>query len=309
MNKIKCPLCHSTKTRLVEIIHTSEIKEAYLNSYGVTADFQSNEISYVNCSNCELHFFDPITTGDEKFYEQLQKFDWYYMTDKPEYSIAKRFLPASGQILEVGSGKAAFAQFVGKDRYVGLEFNDEAISRAKSIGIKLIKESIENHAVKQASQYAAVISFQVLEHISSPFNFIEGCIDSLKEGGYLILAVPNHDGICGLAQNSVLDLPPHHLSHWSETTMRHIAKQYHLDIVSIDVEAVADFHIMWGARALYERKIREFLGLNPKLLDMSLLSKLIGRFSSILARIRLPNLSFTNGHTILACYRKNYTKI
>lgn len=308
MKKIHCPLCHSSNTRLVEIINTSEIREAYLNSYGITFDFQSNEMQYVRCLNCALHFFDPMTPGDEKLYEQLQKFEWYYMSDKPEYSVVARLLPASGKILEVGSGKGAFAQLIGRDRYVGLEFNDEAIFKAKNIGINLIKESIENHALNQPGKYAAVVSFQVLEHISNPSIFIKSCIDSIEVGGYLFLAVPNHEGICGLAQNSFLDLPPHHLSHWSETTMRHIAQQFQLDIVSIELEAVSDFHKMWGGRALYERRIREFLGFSPKLIDLTISSKLIGKISSILARIRMPNLSSTSGHTILACYQKNQFK-
>lgn len=304
MNQIICPLCHSTNTRLVETINTSEIKRAYLRHFGVQTDLQTNEIRYMACSSCNLGFFDPMATGDEKLYEQLQKFDWYYMSDKPEYSLAKRHLPISGKVLEVGSGKAAFAEIVGKDRYVGLEFNDEAILRAKSIGITLIKESIENHAVEHAKQYAAVVSFQVLEHVSNPSAFIQGCVDSLEVGGHLILAVPNHDGICGLTQNSILDIPPHHVSHWSEQTMMHIARQYDLDLVSIDIEAVADFHIMWGARSIYEEKLRKTLGVNKKLLDTGLFAKLIGKLAAIWVRISPPDLSSIKGHTVLGCYRK-----
>lgn len=304
MTKITCPLCHSTNTQLSEKIKTSEIKSAYLRNFGVKTDFQADEIGYIVCSSCDLGFFDPMATGDEKLYEQLQEFDWYYMTDKPEYAIAEKYLPISGEILEVGSGKAAFAEIVGKDRYVGLEFNNEAILRAKASGITLIKESIENHATGHSKRYAGVVSFQVLEHVSNPSAFIQACVDSLQVGGCLILAVPNHDGICGLAQNSILDIPPHHVSHWSEKTMMHIAGQYNLDLVSVDFEDVADFHLMWGSRSVYERKIRKILGVTSKLLDTSLLAKLIGKIASILVRISPPDLSLMNGHTVLACYRK-----
>lgn len=299
-----CPLCHSGNTRLVEVINTSEIQRMYLRDMGVTADFQLDEIKYMVCSCCNLGFFDPMASGDEKLYEQLQKFSWYYMTDKPEYLLAKKYLPGSGMVLEVGSGKAAFAAIVSKDRYVGLEFNDEAISRAKSKGITLIKESIESHATGHPMQYAAVVAFQVLEHVPDPSTFIQGCVDSLQVGGYLILAVPNHDGICGLAQNSILDIPPHHVSHWSEKTMQHIAKQYNLKLEAIDFEEVADFHTRWADKSIYEKKFRKILTLKSSLLDTSFLSRLISKIASAAARLVKPDLGEIKGHTVLACYRK-----
>lgn len=304
MIRITCPLCKSTNTKLVERISTCEINRAYLRNYGIQTEFQTDEISYLVCTNCNLGFFNPSVTGNEELYEQLQQFDWYYMSDKPEYHLAKKYLPAKGNVLEVGAGKAAFAEIVGKDRYIGLEFNDEAIIRAKSIDINLVKESVENHAIRHGEQYAAVVSFQVLEHVSNPSTFIRACIDSLQPGGNLILAVPNHDGICGLAQNSILDIPPHHVSHWSEKTMAYIAVHYNLDLLSVDFETVADFHAVWGARSIYESKLKNILGIKSKLLDTSLLAKLLGKIASIFARISPPDLSTIKGHTVLACYRK-----
>ncbi len=304
MNQITCPLCQSTDMKIVESIKTSDIVEAYLRILSVTTNFQTDQVRYLVCSRCNLGFFDPMATGDKKLYEQLQQFDWYYMSDKPEYSLAKKYLPRSGKVLEVGSGKAAFAEIVGKDRYVGLEFNDEAISRAKSISVTLIKESIESYAARCPNQYSAVVSFQVLEHVSNPAAFVQGCVDSLQVGGHLILAVPNHDGICGLAQNSILDLPPHHVSHWSDKTMHYLAKQYDLEMVAIDFENIADFHVPWAARAIYEQKLRNFFRLNFKLLDISLFSRFLGKVASIIARIIPPDLSAIKGHTVLVCYRK-----
>jgi len=303
-NKYFCPLCNSSDCQLVEVIDADEIKDAYLRYLDVQADLNAKEIRYIVCSSCNLGFFDPMATGDENLYKQLQKFDWYYMTDKPEYYLAKKYLPSVGKVLEVGSGKAAFAEIVGKDRYVGLEFNDEAIARAKTTGINLIKESIENHAIGHVKQYAAVVSFQVLEHVPNPSTFIQGCVDSLQVGGCLILAVPNHDGICGLAQNSILDLPPHHVSHWGEKTMQYIAFHYDLELVSIDAEGVADFHMMWGAKAIYETKLRAIFGLKPKLIYTNSFAKFIGKAASIWLRISPPDLSLVKGHTILACYKK-----
>jgi len=304
MDQITCPLCHSCNTRLVESLKVSDIESQYIRCFNTNTNLQMDEILYLDCECCGLCFFQPMAAGDEKLYEQLQQFEWYYMNDKPEYSLAQKYLPSTGSVLEVGSGKAAFADIVGKDRYVGLEFNDEAIARAHMKGVTLLKESIEVHAAKNGLKYKAVVSFQVLEHVPSPSSFIQGCVNSLQKGGVLILAVPNHDGICGLAQNSILDMPPHHVSHWSEKTMRHIAQQFGLKLVAIDCEPVAHFHKKWAIKSIVEQKLRRLIGVQHTLLDNSLLGKLLGKIASLISLVFILDSSALKGHTVLACYQK-----
>lgn len=304
MKALDCPLCRCSDAKVIEKINTADIQAAYMRVYGVSTDFQTSEVNYASCANCHLKFFEPMTAGGEHLYEQLQEFEWYYMTDKPEYGLAEAYLPEHGAILEVGSGKAAFAGVVGKERYVGLEFNDEAIRSANLAGVRLVKESVEIHAKRNAGRYAAVISFQVLEHVANPADFIQACVNALQVGGTLIFAVPNHEGICGMAQNSILDLPPHHMTHWSHRTFEHVAKQYNLRLQSIDFEPVAGFHVTWARRSIYEARIRRILHLKSTLLDRSFLSRLISRFAGILARVYAPNLATLNGHSILARFQK-----
>lgn len=304
MKNVACPLCNSEHIFLTEIIDASVIERVFLRSLNIKISFCIKELSYFQCKRCSLGFFDPVVTGDELFYEQLQNSEWYYMSEKPEYHLAKKFLPSFGKILEVGSGKAAFATFVGGDRYVGLEFNDEAIKRARSAGINLIKESIEQHSIGNRDKYSAVVSFQVLEHVANPADFIQGCVDSLHSGGCMVLAVPNHGGIPGIAMNNILDLPPHHVSHWGERTLTHIADQFNLEVVSIESEEVASFHEMWAYRSIFENNMREFLGIRRRLLDVSVLSRVIQRLAALQARFFSPSLEGIKGHTILACYKK-----
>ena len=118
------------------------------------------------------------------------------------------------------------------------------------------------------------------------------------------MAVPNHDGICGLARNNILDLPPHHVSHWSEKTMRHVAKQYNLKLLSLNCEAIAEFHKTWGAQSIYEQQIRDILGYKSGLIDDTIFARLISKIAAILNRIGAPDLTAVNGHTVLACYQK-----
>ena len=174
--------------------------------------------------------------------------------------MAARHLPADGPVLEVGSGKAAFAHFAGRDHYVGLEFNDAAIARARDGGVTLLEADRRGSRASESGHYAAVVSFQVLEHVRGPAAFIAGCVDALARGGTLILAVPDHEGLCGIAQNNILDMPPHHVSHWSSRTLAHMGQQFALDTIAIEREPVAPIHVPWAQRSIVEQRLRHWSG-------------------------------------------------
>lgn len=305
MNNLSCPLCCAQSVDLVETISAHEIEYQYQKNFAISTNLHAEIVHYLVCNECNLGFFNPMATGTELLYEQLQKFDWYYMSNKAEFDLAKKYLPDTGSLLEVGAGKAAFSNAVGKNRYVGLEFNDEAIARASADEVILIKESIEAHAVNNKKKYKAVVSFQVLEHVPTPFSFIQGCVDSLQEGGYLILAVPNHDGLCGLAQNHLLDMPPHHVTHWSELTLKRIASLFDLELVGIECETVADYHLVWVRQMVWERRLRIFFRIQPSLLDTSYVSKFLSKVASFIAKGFPPSVDKIKGHAVVAVYRRH----
>jgi SAM-dependent methyltransferase len=237
-------------------------------------------------------------------YEALQVNPWYYVSDKPEFGIAADWLPNTGSVLEVGAGSGAFATYVGVDRYTGLEFNAAAIAEASRKGVSLRRETIESHAAVQPGRYAAVVSFQVLEHVSAPASFIRSCVESLQDGGVLVFAVPDHEGLCGEAHNNILDLPPHHLTHWTAAVLTNVAKLFSLELTALIREPLAAIHVDWAARTSLESRIRRFLGLDRRLLDLRFRSRIAARLAvEISRRVRRPTYRYS-GHSIVAVYRK-----
>ena len=298
-----CPLCKSHDSELVEVIEAAAISRVYAAKLGVGVCFTAPLLEYWRCHVCELQYFDPSEPGNAELYEQLQRFDWYYMEDKWEYGYATRHIARSDTVLEVGAGRAAFAKHVGSDRYLGLEFNDRAIEKARSDGIRLIKQFVEEHA-KAGSLYDVVVAFQVLEHVPDPDSFIRGCVACLKPGGKLILSVPAHDGFAEKAVNHVLDMPPHHVSHWSKAVMAYLSERYGLEVLDIAYEPVAAYHVNWAKKVKVEDFLRRRLGLSPKLLDVTWPARLIGLVSLVLARLLPIPVRKDLGHTITALYRK-----
>jgi SAM-dependent methyltransferase len=298
-----CPLCQSRELSSLNSISTAVLGDLYLKGLGIDIAFEAKSLHYFLCNACGLGFFSPIETGSERFYEHLQQFDWYYMSDKWEYDFAKKYVTSESNVLEVGSGMAAFAQLICPRQYTGLEFNDKAIARAHGVGIHLIKQSVENHA-KICKPYDIVVSFQVLEHVSDPAGFVGGCVACLKRGGLLVVAVPAHDGFVGAAINCILDMPPHHVTHWSNIVLEKLAPLFGLELITLEYEPVAEYHKLWARKIIFESKIRHLLGMKDWQLDTRLFARAISKAASLLSKFIPISVDGLKGHTVAAVYRK-----
>lgn len=298
-----CPLCNSVELSFLNTIYTDTLSALYLKSLGIDIDFNTKTLSYFKCKECDIGFYSPMETGDEFFYEELQKFNWYYMSDKWEYRFTKKYVDSKFRVLEIGSGKAAFAQIIEYSQYTGLEFNDIAIQRASQLGIRLIKQSVEEHS-KESKSYDLAVSFQVLEHVPDPASFIRGCVDCLKIGGLLVIAVPAHDGFAQGAINHILDMPPHHVTHWSANTLQKLAPIFGLELITIEYEPIAEYHKLWAKKIIAESKIRQLFKIKYCQLDTSINSKIISKIATLISRIIPISVDALNGHTVVGVYKK-----
>lgn len=302
---MNCPLCESKNTKVLETIDKNELSSLYRNftnkdfSYLITQD-----LKYRECQQCKLRYFDPLITGDENFYNSLQKFDWYYMDEKDEYHEAKKYINSSDKVLEVGSGKGAFAKHLPTKDYIGLDFSENAKEMAFTNGVIIENKTIQEYVQDHSSTFDIVVSFQVLEHVSDPKSFIESKLHALKIGGKMIIAVPSEDSFLKYVNNGILNMPPHHVTRWSDDTLRFIANKYDLELLDIYHEKVQEAHKIWFLNTLIENSI-----FKNKLIDTStsifkkVRTKIIGLLSKFLIR-GLRDEMLPNGHTVIAIYEK-----
>src|SRR5215207_6272821 len=103
----ECPACQSTQITTIDRLPTSDIVSLYHRSgqLDVAQYFDGvHTIDLKRCDACDLRFYSPPCAGDGSFYEQLQKFDWYYEENKAEYGLARNHVPEKCKLLEVGCG-------------------------------------------------------------------------------------------------------------------------------------------------------------------------------------------------------------
>jgi SAM-dependent methyltransferase len=300
---MKCPLCESNKIQKLEVVNKCALVELYKKITQIDFSYLINQdIYYCECEDCKLRFYNPLITGDERFYNSLQKYDWYYMDEKEEYHYAKKYIATTDKVLEVGSGKGAFAKHINTKDYIGLDFSENAKKMAAINGITIKNEMIQDFSKRHKNEFDIVLSFQVLEHVSDPKSFIEAKLEALKTGGKLIIAVPSEDSFLKYVTNGILNMPPHHVTRWSDATFGFIANKYDLNTMNIYHERVQEVHKSWYLNTLISNSI-----CRNKLIDISFARKIVSKTASVISKLILRGLSnemLPNGHTVLVVFEK-----
>lgn len=230
------------KADLVQIIPCGDIIAMYRwkCSVDIGESFGTNSTAALyRCPKTQYLFWRPSNiAGGEAFYRTLNA-AWpnYYRRKRWEYSMARTNLRGSSNVLEVGCGRGYFLRSIEGiiQSGFGLELNQEAIAQRVTT-FPIASLLIEDIAKAEKSNFDAVCSFQVLEHLVDPASFLEAALACLRPRGKLILSVPNHDYVKYAKQNDAFDLPPRHMGHFSKTTFHKIANLYGLELKQVEIE-------------------------------------------------------------------------
>lgn len=254
MNLQQSPLTGSKDVTLLKTIEVNQLIKEWNHSFkiDITSELHGyKEINLYQCNETKLRFFFPFDiAGSDKLYEQLQKFDWFYMPEKWEHKVALKNLSNCNNVLEVG---CAFGSFVKSALKLGLnaqgiELNSSAVAVAKKNNIPVENIDLEEFANNNPLSQDAICSFQVLEHIPQPKRFIELCLQTIKPGGKLIFCVPNAESFLKYQYN-LLDMPPHHMTQWTASTFKALENLFPLKLEKIIKEPLADYHVNSYLRA------------------------------------------------------------
>lgn len=299
---MNCYLCDSSSIELDETLDSDNVIADWNRVFhiDVAPDLAGHTtISLYRCRNCDLGFFSPPMAGGGQMYAQLQNLSWYYLARKWEHDVALQDVSGGEKVLEVGCGRGDFIARLEKEKAVevtGLEMNPAAVREAQGKGRNVVNKGLEEIVSELRGTFDVICSFQVLEHVPNPREFIGNCVELLKPDGMLLLSVPNDDGFIRLGKNELLNKPPHHLSRWSERVFFKMQELFPVKLKSVLFEPLASYHLSWYADLQYGR--------------LPYIPYLSGIGYRALHKLILPLALMTNvytllrGHSIYVCYRK-----
>jgi len=279
MGKIRSLLVPGVKSRLLDTFHAAKLIADWRDDFDIDISNELNGISKISLYRCEtshLDFFSPASAaGSDQLYRNLQKFDWFYMPEKWEFDQAIKDLEGSRRILEVGCGPGFFIKNAIKKlkggEVKGIELNKSNIQQAFENNLPIEYADVRELAANGES-FDAVCSFQVLEHVPQPRDFLKAIVKVLEPRGKLIICVPNKDSFLK-HQYNLLDMPPHHMTRWNSFTFRYLEKLFPLKLERICYEPLAQYHIH-GYVMAYGQYWRDKLPLARYFLSESRLAKI-----------------------------------
>ena len=281
----QCPSCNRHAYLKIDSVRCDRLVSGYASTHlqvnissALPCDLE--EIDLLQCEACGARWYSPMIAGGPDFYEALQRHEWYYQSEKPEYPHAAALVPLGANVLEVGCGRGAFAPYLkGIKSYKGLEFNREAIRKATALGLNVVELPIEEEAAHQPGQYDVVCHFQVLEHVPDSLSFMVACVTALRPGGMLIVTVPSDDSFLSVSTAAWLNMPPHHVSRWTDSAMADLFERLGLSVQHVWHEPIAKFHMDWYRSAMQYFGLCTILGRRAILDDRSFVPRVARRLA------------------------------
>ncbi len=118
----------------------------------------------------------------------------------------------------------------------------------------------------------------------------------------MIIAVPSEDSFISQTSNSILNMPPHHVTRWTDKTLNNIAQQFNLELIILHHEKLQPNHYSWYVSNKFQNKF-----LKSKLIDTTFKRKIISKLSGVYALFfskSAKSIKNEIGHTVLAVYEK-----
>ncbi len=259
----ECPVCGDNENHEIDKFH---------GAYGI-----------VKCNRCASIFINPCPTlGALEYYynschcnEMLGSVYRKRLTSKNQIisdrvvsivDIVKNLLNSNEsdrpiKILEVGCSSGVFLAelkqgliaegLLERCFLLGVDIDEKAIERSIDTDLNLVAMPVEKFAQDNSDEFELVIHFELIEHLSDPFQFMLSINKLLKSSGVHYFHTPNALGMdnVALGWNSKRMLahgifPPMHINAFTTHNITHFALRTGFKIISIDTPGNLDVDIV-----------------------------------------------------------------
>ncbi len=279
-------------------IAKSALVRLWKSTFGIDVDrfLPSNELQLKPVPPHNYYRFTPALSGDADFYSTLMRRMGYESGDRAEFIAAASHIGPRDSVLDVGCGTGNFSRRC-SGTYRGIDTNPTAIEDGQKLGRNIHLGFVQD---EKPGAFDVTVAFQVLEHVDDPRGFIDACVATLRPGGRLIISTPNMDSFMGYVANGPLNYPPHHMTWWSESSMRALVEDCGCRVTAVWFEPLRRLHIYSFLSALISPR-------NEGHIDSSLRFRIVDfgvKVISKLASRKWEEVPFATGHTVMVIAEK-----
>jgi 2-polyprenyl-3-methyl-5-hydroxy-6-metoxy-1,4-benzoquinol methylase len=183
--------------------------------------FEKMGMPFVTCRSCETLFANPRPRREhlEDYYRNAQHYAYWSEKIFPAseavrrekifkprvqrvLDLCRRFNLPTHTLLEVGPGFGLFGEEIMRSgafrRVIAVEPTPNLAADCRRRGLEVVETPIEqlqrSQLLASGERIDVIASFEVIEHLFSPRDFVRQCADLLDAGGVLMVSCPNGKG-------------------------------------------------------------------------------------------------------------------
>lgn len=230
-------------------------------------EFDKYGFAFDRCGDCQTVYMNPRATPEilADFYAHSVLYEYWNEHIFPASRAARMeriFRPRVARILElcsrwelnpevlieVGSAGGMFCEEAqrsgGFGRIIGIEPGAAQASTCRAMGIEVIESTLEQ--VGELDTLAQVIaSFETIEHVYSPEDFLRHCYRLLAPEGLLVLTCPNYAGFDIMALGTLSDsLDAEHINLFNPRSLCQLVERCGFEVLDLSTPGELDAELV-----------------------------------------------------------------
>jgi 2-polyprenyl-3-methyl-5-hydroxy-6-metoxy-1,4-benzoquinol methylase len=231
-------------------------------SYGFV--FEKHTFSYVTCKRCHTLYMNPRPSPRvmNDYYMNSENYSYWAQHIFPASEDARRekihrpwlervigfcdrYSVSREILVEVGPGFGTFASLARTSgqfkKVLAVEPTPEMAQACRQRGVEVINKRIEDIRDDEVPEANVVVSFEVIEHLFEPGQFLMQCFKRLKPGGVLVLSCPNGMGFdISVLGSKALTVDPEHVNFFNPASLSILVDACGFDVLEVSTPGRLD---------------------------------------------------------------------